>query len=198
MGLVNLAEDRLRSKRESCRGSRRRSVARRPPLTRQRGPETVERDEIAREQILPRRLVRLRMIEPAGQLLKGRLVNLTRPTTAKIAANHLRFSPQRSQRPHEIVTGKPAILPIRDRLARGKTVQVDGDVDLVVVMMVEPIGEDRLPVPDPQRIKVAGIADPPLSPRKNDYRENATGSCTRSCRSPRRRRFRCGGFPAHD
>ena len=108
------------------------------------------------------------MIEPSGQLLESCLVAGPRPAAAEIAADDSHFFAQRSQRPDEVLAGEAAVLPIRNRLAVDEAIQVDGDVDLVVVIVVEPIGEECFPVSRPQRIEVSGIADTLLPPRKDE------------------------------
>ena len=108
------------------------------------------------------------MVEPAGEFLENRLIAGTRPTAAEIAADDLHLFPQRPQRPDEIVAGEAAVLPIREGLAGGETIHVDGDVDLVVVMVVQPIHKQGFPVSYPQWIEVGGITNAPLPPGINN------------------------------
>lgn len=107
------------------------------------------------------------MIEPPGEFLEGRSVLGSRPGATKIAADDHRFLTQFAQGPDEIVAGEAAVFPIGDCFAGDEAIDVDGDVNLVVVVVIDPVLEHRFPVSDPQRIEIGGIADAPLPPRIN-------------------------------
>lgn len=134
----------------------------------ERGPEAFERDEIAGEQIFPGRFGQGGMIEPSGELLERRLVEGTRPAAAEIATDDLHFFAQHAQGPKEIGAGEATAFPIRDGLSGDEAIEVDGDVNLVVMIVIQPIHEHRFPIADPQRIEVGGIADPFLPPGINE------------------------------
>ena len=100
------------------------------------------------------------MTVPTREFLEGRTVIRLRPTAAEIAANDFHFFAQLAQRPHDIVAGEPAMFPIRDGFAGDEAIHVDGDVNRVVMIMVEPVHEHGFPVSDPERIEVGRVAYP--------------------------------------